>query len=330
MTQSLLRPDGMQTALYRFFDADGSLLYVGIANDPRPRWSCHAGEKRWWGEVETKTIDWFATREEAENAEIAAIVSERPRYNVTHSETRRPGDAREESTGRYGYLAKVRMMRSTWARFGQAVDAAGTNRSAVILALMAWYMRKPGARLPERPPAGPWSNPHPGEAYTPAAAPQAPVKARVQEVRPKATVPPQPNRRTETRHHPLGKTCHHFAQHSLTCDQYDELLARASGHCELCSLPEAETGGKRLVVDHFQGGGVYLVRGLICDRCNSTMSCLDENKPWGPKRTWEAAAWAYEARSWQRPTPEQMALIEAERARRRAHRESIEARRHAA
>lgn len=157
MTQSLRRPPGMQTALYRFFDEAGELLYVGIANDPRVRWSNHAGEKRWWSEVETRTLDWFATREEAESAEVAAIVGERPRYNVTHSETRRPGDAREDNTERYRHLIKFRVLASEWARFGQAAKAAGTNRSAVLLQLVAWYMRRPGAECPQRPPAGPWS-----------------------------------------------------------------------------------------------------------------------------------------------------------------------------
>ncbi|MFE6785159.1 endonuclease domain-containing protein [Streptomyces sp. NPDC057680] len=120
-----------------------------------------------------------------------------------------------------------------------------------------------------------------------------------------------PSRQTETRHHPLGKTCHHFIHHELTCDQYDELRARAGGCCELCGLPEQETGGRRLVVDHFQDGGLRFVRGMICDRCNSTMSCLDGTKPWGPKKIWETAARTYEARSWQQPTAEQRSRVEA-------------------
>lgn len=133
-----------------------------------------------------------------------------------------------------------------------------------------------------------------------------------------------PSRQSETRHHPLGKTCHHFVHHGLSCDQYDELRARAAGRCELCDLPEAETGGRRLVVDHFEGDGVSFVRGMICDRCNSTMSCMDEMKPWGSKRIWEDAARAYEARSWQRPTPEQVARAAAVREDRRAHRRAID------
>jgi GIY-YIG catalytic domain. len=177
MTQSLRRPPGMQTALYRFFDAVGDLLYVGIANDPRPRWSCHAGEKRWWGEVHKKTLEWFATREEAEHAEMTAIVNEQPRYNVTHSVTRRPGDARKDNTGRYRHLAKFRMLNSEWALFGQAAKAAGTNRSALLLEFMAWYMRRPGAKRPQRPPAGPWSVRLPGETGGQAAPKAAAVQS---------------------------------------------------------------------------------------------------------------------------------------------------------
>ncbi|KAA6216422.1 hypothetical protein CP979_05280 [Streptomyces filamentosus] len=147
----------METALYRFFDEAGVLLYVGIANDPRVRWSSHAGEKRWWPEVAAKSVEWFATRAEAESAEIAAIIGERPQYNVTHSDTRRPGDAKADNTERYRHLAKVRMLKSQWVRFGEAAAAAGTNRSAVLQQFMAWYIGTPGVECPQRPPAGPWS-----------------------------------------------------------------------------------------------------------------------------------------------------------------------------
>lgn len=148
-----------RAALYRFFNATGELLYIGISNDPKVRWSAHAGDKRWWPEVAEKAVDWFPSREVAEQAEIAAIAKESPRYNVTHSLTRKPGDARREDTGRYGLQVKVRGSRSAWERFGQAAEAAGTNRSAVLLAFMRWYMRVPGAKRPQRPPVGPWSTP---------------------------------------------------------------------------------------------------------------------------------------------------------------------------
>lgn len=67
-------------ALYRFFDAEGILLYVGITNSPSRRFSEHC-HKPWWGEVEDIEVDWFTCRWEAEDAEQCAIWQEHPRYN---------------------------------------------------------------------------------------------------------------------------------------------------------------------------------------------------------------------------------------------------------
>lgn len=129
-----------------------------------------------------------------------------------------------------------------------------------------------------------------------------------------------PSRANQNRHHPEGKTCHHFQYHRLTCDEYDDLHARAAGRCEICGTPEAETGGRRLVVDHFTDQGLWLrfVRGLLCDKCNVVMSCVDGRKRWGANRKWEARAREYQANSWQQPTPEQRLLVASCQARRNA------------
>ena len=39
-------------------------------------------------------------------------------------------------------------------RFGEAAKAQGTDRSALVRAFVAWYMREQGAELPRRPSAG--------------------------------------------------------------------------------------------------------------------------------------------------------------------------------
>lgn len=48
-----------------------------------------------------------------------------------------------------------------WEPFGEATKAmhptGRSPRAAVIRQFIRWYMRRPGAKLPERPPAGPWS-----------------------------------------------------------------------------------------------------------------------------------------------------------------------------
>lgn len=48
-----------------------------------------------------------------------------------------------------------------WAPFLEATKAmhpeGRSPRTAVIREFIRWYMRRPGAKLPERPAAGPWS-----------------------------------------------------------------------------------------------------------------------------------------------------------------------------
>jgi len=45
----------------------------------------------------------------------------------------------------------LRVPEALWIRFGAAAARAETDRSALVRALIAWYVREPGARLPERP-----------------------------------------------------------------------------------------------------------------------------------------------------------------------------------
>lgn len=73
------------TALYRLFDADGALLYVGIGHTPEVRWKQHARTKDWWHLVAEKTTSWYDTRILATNAETNAIRTEKPRFNITHA-----------------------------------------------------------------------------------------------------------------------------------------------------------------------------------------------------------------------------------------------------
>lgn len=70
-----------RTALYKLYDEEGVLIYVGISNLPHHRWSEHAGSKPWWHEVAERGIEWFDTRVEAELAEAQCISTYRPRYN---------------------------------------------------------------------------------------------------------------------------------------------------------------------------------------------------------------------------------------------------------
>ena len=71
-----------RTAVYRIFDADGRLLYVGVSRSPLYRMAGHA-RSEWAREAESIDIDWFSTEHEAREAEASAIQSEQPIWNRT-------------------------------------------------------------------------------------------------------------------------------------------------------------------------------------------------------------------------------------------------------
>lgn len=82
--------NGDTHALYRFYDATGQLLYVGITADPGSRWRSHAREKPWWHQVAHITLEAHPTRETVLDAERAAIRRERPLHNVVHNRDAQP------------------------------------------------------------------------------------------------------------------------------------------------------------------------------------------------------------------------------------------------
>lgn len=78
--------------LYRFYDKDERLLYVGISLHAAQRASNHRMDKAWWSDVTRMDVQHLnvATRPEAEAIERRAITDERPLYNVTHNVVRPP------------------------------------------------------------------------------------------------------------------------------------------------------------------------------------------------------------------------------------------------
>jgi len=71
--------------LYRFFDAAGVLLYVGLTDDLPTRYSRHSVMQPWWGEWATFHVTRYASRAVLEAAEQIAIKLEKPLHNVVHA-----------------------------------------------------------------------------------------------------------------------------------------------------------------------------------------------------------------------------------------------------
>jgi len=70
-----------KTALYRHFDANGELLYVGISLSAIQRLSQHKTASPWFKEISRVEIEWHPTRKEALAVEKLAIVTENPKHN---------------------------------------------------------------------------------------------------------------------------------------------------------------------------------------------------------------------------------------------------------
>lgn len=70
--------------LYRLFDADGALLYIGRTSDIDARFPRHAAEQPWWHEVAACSIEFLPSQQELVAAEADAIRDERPRHNKVY------------------------------------------------------------------------------------------------------------------------------------------------------------------------------------------------------------------------------------------------------
>lgn len=76
---------GSPCALYRHFDADDVLLYVGITGDADARREQHVKSSPWAEFAVRETCEWFESREAAATAERVAIESELPLFNRAFS-----------------------------------------------------------------------------------------------------------------------------------------------------------------------------------------------------------------------------------------------------
>jgi hypothetical protein len=91
-----------EAALYRLYDGQGRLLYVGISSFPTTRLEEHARTKPWWPEVAYRSIEWFETGDLAREIEKAVISSERPLHNYLDSRIPTPSAHRSEGAASEG------------------------------------------------------------------------------------------------------------------------------------------------------------------------------------------------------------------------------------
>jgi len=71
-----------ETSLYRLFDSSGVLLYVGVSYTVEKRLQAHRSTAAWYSDVVETKVESFPTRWLALEAELEAIRTESPLYNV--------------------------------------------------------------------------------------------------------------------------------------------------------------------------------------------------------------------------------------------------------
>jgi len=77
----------MTETLYRFYDEDNRLLYIGISSSFYSRANQHSKNSNWFESASKVLLQHYKTREAVLEAEKLAIKQERPIHNKIHSLT---------------------------------------------------------------------------------------------------------------------------------------------------------------------------------------------------------------------------------------------------
>lgn len=72
------------TILYRAYDANDQLLYIGISHQVLARFDQHAHTSEWSDQCSYVILEHYQFRRQALAAEKIAIQNENPKYNQVH------------------------------------------------------------------------------------------------------------------------------------------------------------------------------------------------------------------------------------------------------
>lgn len=138
-----------RTALYRLFNSEGALLYVGITNAPDIRWKAHSYKKPWWPDVSEKTVMWFDDRTAAATAEARAIRLETPQWNIAQPDEADPfrGGGGTKLGGRPATgqtpVVTVRIPPDLFAELKRIAEEEGRSVSSLLIeAMHDWVTKK--------------------------------------------------------------------------------------------------------------------------------------------------------------------------------------------
>lgn len=131
--------------LYRAFDKDKKLLYIGISNSFYDRLRSHMAQSEWVEKADYITFEHFYSREEVEEAEKRAIAAELPQYNKQyHPMYQQPKKHWQTITKIYAHLDDFHrlIIKRTQIAFHHLEKSRdpNTNLSKEHLAAMAFHL----------------------------------------------------------------------------------------------------------------------------------------------------------------------------------------------
>ena len=121
----------VRTAIYRLYSADGTLLYVGMSNDPDRRFGEHADSQPWWAEVRKFEVGtWYPSRSAAAEAERVAIRSEQPKHNKRRATGNTP-------------IVNFRIPLAVVSAAKAEAARLGTTVTTLVRDFLEWYISVP-------------------------------------------------------------------------------------------------------------------------------------------------------------------------------------------
>lgn len=132
------------TALYRLYDTEGRLLYLGIAKLPKFRWQRHADLQPWWHLVARKTVDWYPDRDAALAAEKRFTAEEKPFYDRSWKGVKHHPVTRFDNSGDILHVLEwleekmEELPPGARLRTGQVAAACGVARTTASSAMHAF------------------------------------------------------------------------------------------------------------------------------------------------------------------------------------------------
>ena len=144
----------VKTTLYRHFNANGKLLYVGISLSALQRLSQHADHSDWYNKISRVEMEHFSDRPSAMAAEKKAVISEGPLYNIHHK--KKPNKTRYQE---YAEQSRDDMMGRVVFQPVYTLDEVeyvlgGIRRTALLRLMDAGelgYFSMPSSRLDRKP-----------------------------------------------------------------------------------------------------------------------------------------------------------------------------------